>query len=192
MRRKNNQKASSSNSIRIIGGQWRGRKLPVLSEEGLRPTGDRVRETLFNWLMPWINGAVVLDMFSGSGALGFESLSRGAKHAYMYELNPKAFRLLRDNAAMLSADCTQFNMDVLNGVAQKIAGNSLDVVFMDPPFALDMWNDAFAVILPKLKQRSLVYVEFPKGGVIAPPAELELIKSKTAGQVVYQLYQMKT
>jgi len=191
MRRKHNQKARSNNSIRIIGGQWRGRKLPVISEDGLRPTGDRVRETLFNWLMPWINGADVLDMFSGSGALGFEALSRGARHAYMYELNPKAFKLLKENAALLSANCTQFNMDVLSGIEQKIAPCSIDVVFLDPPFSLDLWDKAFSLIISKLKPRALVYVEYPKGGVVNPPDDLELIKSKTAGQVVYQLYQMK-
>ena len=125
---------SSVGQVRIIGGDWRGRKLAVLMAEGLRPTSDRVRETLFNWLQFDVPGARCLDVFAGSGALGFEALSRGAKHVTMLELNSANAKQLKKNLETLKADNAKVEQtDSLNWLA-KSATEPFDLIFVDPPF----------------------------------------------------------
>lgn len=126
-------KPVSMGQIRIIGGQWRGRKLPVRDSEGLRPTTDRVRETLFNWLMPVIRDANCLDCFAGSGALGIEALSRYAASATLIELDKHNARQLSENLAQLKIHNAQvINANTLTYLANS--GTPFDVVFLDPPF----------------------------------------------------------
>ena len=132
-------KKKASSQLRIIGGQWRGRKLDFADGEGLRPTMDRVRETLFNWLQGEIAGARCLDLFTGSGALGLEALSRAAAEVVMIDNNPQAIRMIQhnldllavDNARLLQCDAKQY---LQHYQKQQDAHKSFDIVFMDPPF----------------------------------------------------------
>jgi len=126
--------AAAMGEVRIIGGDWRGRKLPVLQSDGLRPTSDRVRETVYNWLQFEIAGANCLDVFSGSGALGFEALSRGAKSVTFLELSSQAAQQLKQNIGLLKIDNAQVVVgDSLQWLNQP-ATESFDVIFLDPPF----------------------------------------------------------
>ena len=128
------------NQLRIIGGEWKRRSLPFASIEGLRPTPDRVRETLFNWLMWDIQNAQVLDLCSGSGALGFEALSRGAAKVVMIEPNPTQARFLKDNIQLLKAENCQLVVSTAQQALNKLNGG-FDVVFLDPPYSLDLWQE---------------------------------------------------
>ena len=130
--RKQQNKKATSGCIRIIAGKYRGRKLPVLMAEGLRPTTDRVKETLFNWLMPYIHGAIGLDCFAGAGSLGFEALSRGAAKVNLIELNKNAAKqLLANKQRLKSNDIEICNANVLDFLKTKTA-IKFDLVFIDP------------------------------------------------------------
>lgn len=132
--------------VRIIGGDWRGRKLPVLTAQGLRPTSDRVRETLFNWLQFEIAGAACLDVFAGSGALGFEALSRGAKSCVFLELGADNAAQLRANATRLGTNSAEMVLtDSLQWLAQP-ASQAFDVVFLDPPFNQGLMQPAVELL----------------------------------------------
>lgn len=176
--------------IRIIGGQWRSRRLPVLQSRGLRPTPDRVRETLFNWLMPYVPGAHCLDLFAGSGALCLEALSRGAAHVVMVERSPAVAQQLRDNLARLQTSAAQVQaLDAL----EYLAGTPhlFDIVFLDPPFAdaTPMISTCSARLAGRwLKPGGLVYIEAPSVLAELPiPPDWQLFKSKIAGEVGYHL-----
>lgn len=178
-------------TVRIIAGHWRGRVLRFPEVEGLRPTGNRIRETLFNWLSPILPGSCCLDAFSGSGALGFEALSRGAKSAVMLEPDRTANQYLHNNATLLEADnCKVFATRAEQWLAIP-ATEQFDIVFIDPPFSLDLWPD----VLAKLEQQgwlaanAWVYIETPKQYALQTPANWQLHRTKQAGQVTYSLYQ---
>lgn len=131
----------SAGEIRLIGGDYRGRKLPVLDAEGLRPTSDRVRETLFNWLQFDVPGATVLDVFAGSGALGFESLSRGAKRVVMLELSAANAKQLKTNAQTLKAELAEvIQTDSLQWLSSSNS-ETFDIVFCDPPFHQNLMQE---------------------------------------------------
>ncbi|MHB8345812.1 MAG: 16S rRNA (guanine(966)-N(2))-methyltransferase RsmD [Acidiferrobacterales bacterium] len=174
--------------LRIIGGNWRSRRLRVVPSEGLRPTPDRVRETLFNWLQPWIDGAACLDLFAGSGALGLEALSRGAARAVLVERNPEAIAALRLNvtdlnasgAEIAAADCT----DYLLGTAR-----SFDIVFLDPPYRSGQLAGCCALLAGRgwVRPGGLVYLEAPGGQEPVLPDGWTLVRSGRAGQVGYHL-----
>lgn len=133
---------SKMGEIRIIGGDWRGRKLPVLSAEGLRPTSDRVRETVFNWLQFEIAGANCLDVFSGSGALGLEALSRGAKSTIFLELSKPAVKQLQSNLEKLTvSNAHVIQGDSLHWLSQP-AQTTFDIIFLDPPFNQGLMQQA--------------------------------------------------
>ena len=179
--------------IRIIGGQWRGRRLPVPISEGLRPTPDRVRETVFNWLAPVIEGARCLDLFAGTGALCLEALSRGAAAATMVEQSHAVVLHLRNLVTMLGADGEVIEANAI-GYLSRFAGTTstlpFDVVFVDPPFA----SDLIAPCCAKVEQHGVLrpgghaYIEAPHTLQPLPiPANWELIRSKTAGAVGYHL-----
>jgi 16S rRNA (guanine966-N2)-methyltransferase len=175
--------------IRIIGGRWRGRKLPVPSQEGLRPTPDRVRETLFNWLAPVIEGARCLDLFSGTGALCLEALSRGASSVVMVERGAHVAQQLRQNVATLGTSDAQVvetdAMDYLRGRVEPF-----DIIFLDPPFASDLIARGAELIDTRgwLKPGGWLYVEAPSHVEPLPvPANWAVAKSKSAGQVGYHL-----
>ena len=149
-------------SVRIIGGRWRGTRLPVADQDGLRPTPDRTRETLFNWLQPVLPGARALDLFAGSGALGFEALSRGAREALLVERDPRQCESLRATAQRLAGGeaATVVQADAVAFLRAPLHGR-FDVVFVDPPFAAGLWTQALAALPPWLSDDAWLYLEAP-------------------------------
>lgn len=192
--KKRTTKASTTGNIRIIAGSHRGRKLPVLMSDGLRPTTDRVKETVFNWLMPYIPEAQCLDCFAGSGGLGFEALSRGAEHVTLIELDQLAAKQLSKNAELLKAS----NLKVENTSALtylKQPSKKFDVVFIDPPFRKQLVEQTVALLNQGwLNEQALIYIEMESdasSGVINNlPENWQIVKEKVAGQVSYRLYQL--
>ena len=188
-----NKPNNSKGEVRIIAGLWRGRKLPVLSAEGLRPTGDRVKETLFNWLMPYVADSRCLDAFAGSGSLGFEALSRQARHVVFLEMDRAVAAQLNKN--IQSIQCAEraqvVNQNSLQFLAQNPNGQQFDLVFLDPPFHFGLAQQAIDLLTEQnwLAPRALVYVETEKGQEVRLPATWQLLKDKTTGQVSYRLYQ---
>lgn len=184
--------AAGHHKLRIIGGRWRSRMLSFPTVEGLRPTGDRIRETLFNWLAPILPGSRCLDLFAGSGILGFEALSRGAAHCSLVELNPAATRQLRVNADQLQADGAAIHsISALEFLAKP--ASPFDVVFIDPPFAADLWQPVMASLERGwLADGALIYVECPSDLAFNPPATWRAHREKRAGKVCYRLYRYET
>jgi len=183
-------KSSSSNQLRIIAGKWRGRKLTFPDVEGLRPTPDRVRETVFNWLHAYLGYSKCLDLFAGSGALGLEAASRGADHVVMVESNRQASEQLRSHCRQLGADQCQVESKTAQ---QFLAGNStqFDIVFIDPPYQADLWTDMARQLVEgnALAENALIYLECPsRGDLPILPSEWQLIKDKKAGEVRYCLF----
>ena len=174
--------------VRIIGGRWRGRKLDVVDVAGLRPTPDRIRETLFNWLAPVCRDAVVLDCFAGSGVLGFEALSRGAAALAAIERHPAALAHLRGQAQRF-ADA---DIEILAGDARRVVPglkHRFDIVFIDPPYAHgELRGEVFTELeaCQALRDGARVYFEWPRGEAFEPLSErLQWLRRKTAGQVEY-------
>lgn len=183
-------KTLGNQSLRIIGGQWRGRKLNIVSADGLRPTGDRIRETLFNWLMPELPGAHCLDAYSGSGALGLEALSRGASSAVLIELDRHAAQQIRDNLTLLKCDLAQVEQaNCLSWLADK-PSKPFDVVFLDPPFQQNLWADTIALLDQPgwLSEGAAIYIETPRDLSLNTPTAWQLHREKHAGDVSYRLY----
>lgn len=182
--------------VRIIGGRWRGRKLSFPDTKGLRPSSDRIRETLFNWLASRLTGAHCLDLFAGSGALGFEALSRGAACAVMLEKNRAVITQLRASAATLNAgDAARIvEADTLQWLTKSPA-QAFDVVFLDPPFSGDCADDWYTSVPALLHDQgwlaedAVLYVESAQ-----PLSELDigtpwrLLREKRAGLVYHGLY----
>lgn len=155
---KTNQALRGRNQLRIIGGEYRRRILPFPDGDGLRPTTDRVRETLFNWLGQELHGQACLDLFAGSGALGFEAASRGATRVVMIEQARPALQALRDNSRLLGASAVEVvQADALSWLGR--CSEQFDVVFLDPPFASDLLPRVLAVLAPRLAPGARVYIE---------------------------------
>ncbi len=177
---------SGSGQIRIIGGQWRGRKLPVPDSPGLRPTTDRVRETLFNWLAPVIVDAQCLDCFAGSGALGLEALSRYAAGATLIEMDRAVSQQLIKNLATLKAgNARVVNSNAMSFLAQK--GTPHNIVFVDPPFRRGLLEETINLLEDNgwLADEALIYVESEvENGLPTVPANWSLHREKVAGQGV--------
>lgn len=177
------------NQLRIIGGDFKRRQLPFATIEGLRPTPDRVRETLFNWLMWDIQGAKVLDLCAGSGALSFEALSRGAKHVIMVEPDIQQVKFLRENLKLLSIE----NAQVIATTAQlalKTIKTQFDLVFLDPPYSLNLWTELAEWVNPLLAKNALIYVEADRDlNTLQLPQNWQLIKETKAGVVKAGLFQ---
>lgn len=178
-----------SGQLRIIGGEWRGRKLSFPAADDLRPTPDRVRETLFNWLQGIIEGARCLDLFAGSGALGLEALSRGASEVVFVEQNPRIADQIRQHLATLKSThgrvITSDAFSFLRGPMTPF-----DVVFLDPPYRLDYLMQCCELLAQYgwLKNGSRIYLEnSAKQGLPALPPNWELLRSKSAGDVGYHL-----
>ncbi|MFL0800910.1 MAG: 16S rRNA (guanine(966)-N(2))-methyltransferase RsmD [Agarilytica sp.] len=193
--KKKNPIKTQKSSIRIIGGQWRGRKLAVGEENGLRPTGDRLKETLFNWLAPYIHGARCLDAFAGTGSLGFEALSRGAKSVHFIELNPRSAEQIRTNIVQLDANATLTQCGFSEWTPDPT--KTFDLVFLDPPFQENLWQHAFTHLVDSvtLGDETLIYVERPNQtgpeNTFTVPNNWALIKEKKLGQVNAMLYKTK-
>lgn len=185
---------SLQGKVRIIGGKWRSRRLTV-PEQGVRPTPDGVKETLFNWLASALPGATCLDLFAGTGALGFEALSRGASHVDMIDSSREVVALLHEEAKILQADAASFYHLRLPDGLRQLPPKRYDIVFIDAPFHQKLllpccrWLDDNQ----RLAEGALVYVEMEKE--IAPlvlPPHWTLWREKKAGQVAYCLYRIET
>ncbi|MCS6100496.1 16S rRNA (guanine(966)-N(2))-methyltransferase RsmD [Shewanella baltica] len=181
-----------SGQVRIIAGQWRSRRLPIQDLEGLRPTTDRVRETLFNWLANDLVNARVLDCFGGSGALALEALSRYASFAQIIELQRGAAMQLKENLQTLKCDKAEvLNADTLV-VLQRGCEQGFDVVFIDPPFRKGLAEKTIQLLDTQawLNDGALIYVEIESELTqLAIPPCWHALKEKNAGQVSYRLYQ---
>jgi len=180
-----------SNKLRIIGGYWRSRCVTFVDAPGLRPTPARVRETLFNWLRNDIIGSRCLDLYAGSGTLGFEAASRGAKSVIQIENNALACRALKENAIALAANQIKI---VQSDVIRYLAGDTelFDVVFIDPPFAMAMAVQTCQWLEEKgwLSKHAKIYVEAESALKLnAMPENWRLLKSKVAGEVGYHLFE---
>jgi len=189
MNKSKSAKNSPKGSIRIIAGKHRGRKLPVVMAEGLRPTTDRVKETVFNWLMPYLPNSVCLDCFAGSGGLGFEAQSRGADSVTLVELNKIAAKQLQQNKTLLSANnLTVENTDIIQYLNKSTEKFSL--VFLDPPFRKDLLKSTAQLLNEKfLTPSAIIYVEMEsETNTHELPENWQLLKEKIAGQVAYRLY----
>lgn len=176
--------------IHIIGGSLRGSRLTVPSLPGLRPTPQRLRQTLFDWLAPVITGARVLDAFAGSGALGIEALSRGAGSATFFERDPAQARAIAADLARLKvANAVVRNVDALQAFAVRPPG-PFDIAFMDPPFAAALWTQAAALLEAHgwLASSAWVYVEADVDAEWMPPARWQLHRQRDAGAVRGRLF----
>ncbi len=175
-------------AVRIIGGKYKGKQLNVLNAQGLRPTPDRVRETLFNLIGDKVQDAIVLDLFAGSGALGFEAISRGAASLILVENNADNFENLQEEAASFKGA----QIEVLHQDAVSFLQNSIrqfDLVFLDPPYQSDLLLPSLKLLIERdlILPESLVYVEMSSSGNTVVPG-FEIIREETAGQVKFGLW----
>ncbi len=208
-------KHSNTNTLRIIGGEWRSRKLPFVDAQGLRPTPDRIRETLFNWLQGHIHGANCLDLFAGSGVLGLEALSRGAAEVVFVEKNKAVAEQLKDNLDLLKTEADVQHTDALDylnsqnimelcinsssrskserAIIQKWGG-VLDIIFLDPPYRQGLLEKTLTILCDKEKgfinKNTLIYLEHEAEEVFDWEAfGLKVLKQADAGQVKSYLMQ---
>jgi 16S rRNA (guanine966-N2)-methyltransferase len=185
MAKRSNARRGPPGKIRIIGGEWRSRRLSVPEGTGVRPTPDRVRETLFNWLRDTIVGARCLDLCAGSGALGFEALSRGAAQVYFVERDPKLIASLREHATAFGVNPRIIRQDA-ESFLKGIVHERFDVVFVDPPYASPL--DPMLGLLPRwLTRRAVIYVERPRAPGLPQTDQGVWLKRSTAGAVEYGL-----
>lgn len=176
------------NQLRIIGGEWKRRVLPFADIEGLRPTPDRVRETLFNWLMWDIQNTKVLDLCAGSGALSFEALSRGARCVVMIEPNLKQAKFLKDNIQLLKVENCQLKIQTAQQALSNL-NEQFDLVFLDPPYSLNLWEELAQKADPYLSSDALIYVEADRAlNQLNLPATWQLQKQTKAGVVQAGLF----
>ena len=174
----------SANRVRIIGGTHRGRGVRFADAPQLRPTPDRVRETLFNWLGQDLSGRTTLEAYAGSGVLSLESLSRGAASAVAIDCHPAAIRALRDNATLLGlGGLATVCADAFTALARE--PRRFDVIYLDPPFAKDPWSRLFELSAARLAEGGFIYAE--AGHPLSPPASLALHRHGRAGHVHYHL-----
>lgn len=180
--------------VRIIGGTWRGRKLAFTPAEGLRPTGDRIRETLFNWLSPYIHGARCVDLFAGSGALGIEALSRGAAHCDFADTASRAVDTIQQHLVTLSAldrgRCHQCSAQQFLQSARE----PFDIVFVDPPFSLQLVPDVLLALeqYRLVREHALIYIETAASAPMPTvPDHWSLHREKRSGDVAYRLLRVE-
>lgn len=215
---KKNHKAKNAvaGDVRIIGGQYKRRIVSFIDAEGLRPTPDRLRETLFNWLIADIHDAKVLDSCAGSGVLGFEALSRGAAHTTFIEVSSAQVTMLRQSAEQLRLDAS--NYQIIQGTAEQVLTQNqtiqrhFDIVFIDPPYAQDLWQPILTALIKQslINTETLIYLEAdkdltlqldqlvasinesaePLANIAQSLIRFECLKQTKVGQVVAGLYQL--
>jgi len=187
-------KSGKNNSVRIIGGNWRGRRLPVADVPGLRPSGDRSRETLFNWLQPWILAADCADLFAGTGALGFEAASRGAASVLMIEKHPRAVEVLHQSVEQLQAVQVKLHAGGAMSMIEEIKPDSFNIVFVDPPFD----SNLAGLVLERLdkigcvRHGGFVYIESSAKNPVSPPHGWRVWRDQELGEVRMQLFRRET
>ena len=190
MARRKQKAGSPAGRLRIVAGIWRSRLLDIADVEGLRPTSERVRETLFNWLAPYLPGARCLDLYAGTGALGLEALSRGAARVVFVERNAIASRQLRRNIESLRAENAELVEQEAIAFLRDRSRGPFDIAFLDPPFAAGLLEETCRLLAgsQQLVDGALVYIELDRAA--APPALPDgwtVQKNKTAGKVRYML-----
>ena len=185
-----NKPSSPPREVRIIGGQWKRSKLPVADRPGLRPTPDRVRETLFNWLGQDLEGWRVLDAFAGSGALGFEAASRGAAEVLLLERDGELCRSLNASRARLKAQ-SLLKVEQADALAwmARCAPARFELVFLDPPFEQNLFEAALRAAAPLVVPGGFIYLEAPASLSPAPELGLQVWRSARAGAVHSHLLQ---
>ncbi|MDQ3287934.1 MAG: 16S rRNA (guanine(966)-N(2))-methyltransferase RsmD [Pseudomonadota bacterium] len=175
--------------VRVIGGRWRGTRLAVAAAPGLRPTSDRVRETLFNWLAPMLPGARVLDLFAGSGALGLEAVSRGAASAVLVERDPALASMLRAVAGGLAGgDAVSVGQSDAQSWLISHPDARFDLAFVDPPFDAGLWDAVLPSLLPQLVANAWLYVESPVSLTPHPGDGFLLHREGRTREVRFALY----
>lgn len=178
---------SLSGKVRIIGGEWRSRLLTFPERPDLRPTADRIRETLFNWLGQDLSGLNCLDLFAGSGALGFEAASRGARRVVMVEDDVHVYNALRENKEKLQAP--QVELLKMNAITFLQSGTQkFDVIFLDPPYRLELLSTLLPLLPAHLETKGAVYIETQ--GNWCPDNVWHVTRSRKAGKVCYQLLEL--
>lgn len=188
--RRGKDSSQPSGRLRIVAGKWRSRLLPVIDAPGLRPTPERIRETLFNWLTPNIVGSRCLDLCAGTGALGFEALSRGASQVVFVERSAPVARMLQKNIATLEAGGAEVRTGLAQDYLKAPSERCFNIAFVDPPFADDLAEDLCRLLETsgKLAPGALVYLEQERSQPMhALPDGWQLLKEKTAGNVRYSL-----
>lgn len=185
MAKRSNARRTPPGAVRIIAGEWRGRRLAVAEGTVVRPTPDRVRETVFNWLMSTLVGARCLDLYAGTGALGFEALSRGAAEAWFVENDPILVAALKAHAEAFDVQPRIVRQDAASLLRGQPAGG-FDVVFLDPPYALPV-EPLLALLPPWLTSDAVIYVERPADPGLPEVAGWEWAKRSRAGAVEYGL-----
>jgi 16S rRNA (guanine966-N2)-methyltransferase len=196
------KKKSSSNKtslrrgtqqLRIIGGDWRSRRIQFADAPGLRPTMDKVRETVFNWLQWDIEGKLILDCFAGSGALGYEALSRGAKEVTFLEFNASAVSCIRESLVSLNANNAQVHQtDAIAWLAQHSQLEQFEVIFLDPPFGRDLLKPAVDIIAEKAQLGCLVYIEVEANADLSCiPANWLETKRKDAKEFSFMVFEVE-
>ena len=180
--------ALTQGKIRIIGGQWRRRIITFPYHTDLRTTPDRIRETVFNWLGQDLTGLSCLDLFAGSGVLGFEAASRGAEHVVMIESDTKTVKTLRENKEKLNATQVELvRMDALAFVASD--PGHFDIIFLDPPYRLELLPELLQALPPCLNHNGRVYIE--TGEAYTPNQQWHVKRCGKAGKVYYQLLELE-
>jgi 16S rRNA (guanine966-N2)-methyltransferase len=184
-----------TNQLRIVGGKWRSRRLPFVCAEGVRPTLDRFRETLFNWLMFDVEGACCLDLFAGSGALGLEALSRGAKDVVFIDASPQVIRQIKENLYALESKTGRADLsDAMTWLQHQKPDQTFDIVFLDPPFHSDLLTQACSLLETAgwLSQKAFIYVESPPGfDCRSVPEQWRLNRSKSTKAKEFYLFERK-
>jgi 16S rRNA (guanine966-N2)-methyltransferase len=181
----------TSNSVRIIGGKWRGRKIAFPSIEGLRPTHDRIRETVFNWLMQDIVDANCLDLFAGSGALGFEALSRGATSVTFVDSNLKVCQSLKNNVGLFKTSAAIILQKEYQSIDRSSLQPPYDIVFLDPPFGKDILGGAITWLEQNalLSKQTKIYIEVEKNGLTVDfPDNWSCSRYKSTSTLDYYLF----
>lgn len=180
-------KSRTPGKVRIISGSWRNSRLDVADLPGLRPTPERVRETLFNWLQPRLPGARCLDLFAGTGVLGFEAASRGAGSVVLVERDPSLVRRLNEAKSRLRADVVEvIQADALSWL--QAAHPPFDIVFIDPPFAQGLWQQVLPALLPILANDARIHIESPIATHYPAPARWALLREGRTREMRHVLY----
>ena len=186
--------SSRKSKLRIIGGRWRGRNIEFLQATDIRPTPNRVRETLFNWLARRVESAACLDLFAGSGVLGFEAVSRGAASATLIENNPLVCKQLGREITRLEAS-TMCAVEADACAFIRRTTNAYNLLFIDPPFDSGLYRKTLDAILKNdriLAPAALIYIEWKAGEPLAPPAKLNMVRRQQASEVQYALFEVKS
>ena len=181
---------ANNNNLRIIGGMWRSRRVHFINSKKIRPTPDRVRETLFNWLANYVENALCLDLFAGSGALAFEAVSRGAKHAILVEEDAKIVAQLKQQKEIFQTNAVEIkHQNALKYIQADT--KQYDIIFLDPPFNSDLLEKTVSLLIERqlLSSKGLLYVESAANQPVSEPLKtLTCVREKISGEVRYALY----